>query len=145
MNKRELVWLIVRLIGVYFAYSAIVSVFSVASAGSALYSALPGAPAKTETEAAKPPQGTLTPFPMPGMTPAKAEPEPASTNKPDPAAEKQKSAAFKDLLFYIFLTGIYGAFAFYLIRNGRILFDILNNESSVSRKQSDPAVTTLDL
>ncbi len=146
MNKREVVWLIVRLIGLYFAYMAVVSVFNVVGAGSAMYSASGTTTvAKQETESAKAPVGMLTPIPIPGMTPVRTESEAQPVNRLDPATEKQKSEAFRNLLFYLMLTAIYGAVGVYALKNGRILFDILNNEKSVSRKESDPAVTTLDL
>jgi hypothetical protein len=137
MKKTEVVWLIVRLIGVYFAYLAVVSVFSLAGAVSAMYSLSSQAPAgKAETETNR-----LIPAPFP----ARAEPEAQPANKLDPSGEKLRSEAFKTILLYIFLTAAYGAIGIYLITKGRILFDILNNESSSSRKETDPTVTTLDL
>lgn len=75
----------------------------------------------------------------------KPEADTAAAVKPDASAEKLKSEAFRNLLFYIFLTAIYGAIGIYLIKNGRILFDILANEASSTRKEADPTVTTLDL
>ena len=137
MNKREVVWIIVRLIGVYLTYLAIVSVFSVISAGSSLISASSAAPVtKPDSENVR----TLpTPFPM------KPEADTVAQVKPDASAEKLKSDAFKNLLFYIFLTAVYGALGIYLMKNGRILFDILANEVSSTRKEADPTVTTLDL
>ncbi len=140
MNKREVVWLIVRLIGVYLTYLAIVSVFSVISAGSALVSASSTSSGAT---VAKPDGENIrtlpTPFPM------KPEADTAAVVKPDASTEKIKSEAFKNLLFYIFLTAIYGVVGIYLMKNGRILFDILANEASFTRREADPTVTTLDL
>ena len=137
MNKREVVWLIVRLIGVYLTYLAVVTVFSVIGAGSALIAASSAAPvAKPDNENVR----TLpTPFPM------KPEADTTAVVKPDATAEKLKSEAFKNLLFYILLTAVYGVVGIYLMKNGRILFDILTNETSSTRKEADPAVTTLDL
>jgi hypothetical protein len=137
MNKREVVWLIVRLIGVYLIYLSVVSIFSVIGAGSALASASSATPAvKPESENVR---TVPTPFPM------KPEAETVAAVKPDSSTEKLKSEAFKNLLFYIFLTAIYGAIGIYLIKNGRVLFDILANEASLTRKEAEPTVTTLDL
>lgn len=136
MNKREFVWLIVRLIGVYFVYLAFVTVFSLASAATALYAlnaeAQPNSRSDTEITRANP-----------AGIPGRAENEPRT--KTDPAAEKQKSEAFKTILLYVFLTALYGGAGFYLIRRGRILFDILNNDDSAIRRREDPTVTTLKL
>ena len=137
MNKREVIWLIVRLTGVYLAYLTIVALFSVIGSASALISA------SSQTPVVKPDNENIRVLPTP--LPMKPEPDTAAAVKPDSTAEKLKSEAFKDLLFHIFLTVLYGAVGVYLIKNGRILFDILNNEASSSRKEADPAVTTLDL
>lgn len=137
MNKREVVWLIVRLIGVYLTYLAIVSVFGLIGSGSALISA------SSQPTVVKPENENVRVLPTP--LPMKPEADTAAAVKPDPTAEKLKSEAFKDLLLHIFLTAIYGAIGLYLIKSGRIFFDILNNEASSTRKEADPAVTTLDL
>lgn len=138
MNKREVVWLIVRLIGVYFAYLAVVTVFTVVSSVYALYS-LSGDPAgaMTETESVRPASNGFSP-------PGHSDSEPRPAAKTDPVAEKAKSEAFKMILFYIFLTGLYGGIGFYLIAKGKILFNILNNENAAPRHK-EPAVTTLKL
>jgi hypothetical protein len=146
MKKREVVWLIVRLIGVYLVYMALVSVFSAIGAGSALYS-LSGSQSGVRTEDAQTKNTTalMTPLPLPGMSAQQTVKEPAPAERSDTSTEKQKTEAFKNLLFYLFLTAIYGASGIYLVRNGLMMFNILSSETSVSRKESDPAVTTLDL
>src|SRR5688572_15965490 len=134
MYKREIVWLIVRLIGLYFAYCALVSIFSLAGAVSALYSASPG-----DTNS-----NSNTSVTAPGFPPMQQNPN--SPAKPaDPVNEKAQSDALKSLLLYIFLTGFYGAAAFYLLKRGDFLFHILNSENLPQRKEKDPTVTSLRL
>jgi len=135
MNKRELIWLIVRLIGVYLAYCAFVTLFSVVSTVASLYSL--GA----DTGAGRPESEVNRA--SPGF-PVKAPDVDTRPVKADPAIEKLKSDAFKSLLFYIFLAALYGGTAFYLIRKGEILFAVLNRESIAARAK-DPTVTTLRL
>ena len=137
MSKQQVVWLIVRLIGVYFAYLAIVTVFSLPGAVSTLYS-LSSRPA-----AAKPEIENVRPTPFPGYP--KVETELPQSNKTDAATENLKSEAFKSLLKHIFLIVIYGGVGFYLIRRGRILFNMLINETSAKAYEDNPAVTTLKL
>jgi hypothetical protein len=137
MNKRETVWLLVRLIGVYFTYLAIVTVFSLVSSVSLMVTlATPAVPPKPEIENVR---GVNAPgFPKPDS-------EPQASQRPDPAADKLKSEAFKSILLYLFLTALYGAVGIYLIKKGTLLYEILINENIASRQERDPAVTTLDL
>lgn len=136
MNKRETVWLIVRLIGVYFFYLAVVTLFSLVSSISVLYSL--SASTTTTPEVAN-----TQVMQNPAYSPPAVEPRPQT--KVDPLTEKQKSEAFKTILFYVFLMALYGGTAFYLCIKGRLLFDILSNESSVNKREANPTVTTLKL
>lgn len=138
MNKREVVWLIIRLIGVYFAYTAVVTVFALASSLFAFYnlSADSASTVKPDTENVKNVPG------MPNMRPETPEVKPAV--KGDPAIEKQKSDAFKSILLYFLLTGIYGGLAFYLIAKGNRFYRILAKEAAAPRQEEDK-VTTLRL
>ncbi len=138
MNKREVVWLIVKLIGTYFLYSAVVAFFGLIGAISALYS-LPSdssSASKTDTNvSAVSPIAAPDGFPM--ATPMK---QPNAANKTvekplDPAMKKLRDEAIKNLLLSIFLTALYGAIGFYLIRDGRVLFWILNRESVVAAER----------
>jgi hypothetical protein len=134
MNKREVVWLIVRLIGVYFVYSAFVTVFSVVSAVTALTA--------LSSDTSPNSQSTVEVNRI-SANPTRPEPEPRP--KADPATEKLKSDAFKSILLYIFLTALYGGAGFYLIRKGGILFNILASDGSAERRPDNPTVTTLKL
>lgn len=134
MNKREVVWLLVRLIGVYFAYLAIVSAFTLVGSVSALYSLSESTKPEVETTKTAPP----------GLPPARVENERKPAIPLDPVSEKAKSEAFKTLLWNLFLTGLYGGVAFYLIAKGSILFNILNREDAALRTK-EPTVTTIRL
>jgi hypothetical protein len=136
MNKREVVWLIVRLIGVYFAYLAVVSVFTLAGSISAFYTLNSDTSTSTKTET------DITRNAPPGFPPGRVENEPKPVVKTDPASEKLKSDAFKSLLLYLFLTGLYGVTGFYLIAKGTILFNILNKEDPSTRSK-ESVVTTI--
>ena len=130
MNKREVVWLIVKLIGTYFFYLAFVSLFSLISSVSALYSlsSEPTSAAKTDTNI------SVSPITAPDGFPTR-QPNSAVKNieKPvmDAASKKIRDEAVKDILWYVFLTAFYGAIAFYLIRDGRLLFALLSREGRI--------------
>ena len=136
MNKREAVWLIVRLIGVYFAYLAVVSIFTLVGSISTFYSLNSETTATSRTDI---PLGLGTEV---APVPKRNEPEPKPVIKSDPASEKLKSEAFKSLLLYLFLTGLYGVAAFYLIAKGTVLFNILNKEDPSTRSK-ESVVTSI--
>ena len=129
MNKREVIWLIVKLIGVYFIYLAAVSAFSLISSVSTLYSVSSQiSTTKSDTNS------TVSPVTAPEGFPARTPiPSNKTTEKPVADATQKKLAdeAIKTVLFYIFLTVLYGAFGFYLIKDGRILFAVLNREERI--------------
>lgn len=82
MNKREVVWLIIRLIGVYFAYTAVVTVFSLASFLLAFYNL-----SADSASAVKPEGENVRNVPgIPNMRPETPEVKPVV--KSDPAADK---------------------------------------------------------
>jgi len=130
MNKREAIWLIVKLIGVYFFYLAFVSLFGLISSVSALYSATPEQISSTKTDI------NIAVSPVPASDGFSSK-QPSYANKNaeksglDPASKKVKDEAIKTILWYIFLTGLYGAIAFYLIIDGQILFAVLNREGKL--------------
>ena len=143
MNKREVVWLIVKIIGVYFIYLAFVSAFSLIGSVSTLYSVTSRvSETKSETNSAITPVGIPENFParqpnLAGKSPEKSE--------LDPVSKKLADEAIKNLLWYIFLTALYGAVGFYLIRDGRVLFAILNRESQNALKEKEKEINSLGL
>ncbi len=148
MNKRQTVWLITRLIGVYFAYWAIVSILSLVGAIYA-YSSLPSAP-KTPNKQTIEVNGISIPTTAPRANQANS-----NTLGVENSADKAKSDAMKEVLWQLFLTIIYGGISFYLIRNGKMLFSTLAREEltdeteeiaySTSADSKEKVVTSLDL
>jgi hypothetical protein len=139
MNKREVVWLIIRLIGVYFAYSAVVSALSLF--GSIYnYASFPSAAVsspKTNNETIR-----TRPTP-PGINMPEADnPVKNETNAP---ADKAKSEAFKLIFWFVLLIGLYGVAGWYLIRDGKYLFAVLNREEANGEEKQVPQVTSLNL
>jgi hypothetical protein len=154
MAKKEVVWLITKLIGVLFAYWTVVAVFILISSVYA-YIQLPAPPrfGKTENQAVN-----VQPI-SPGIP---VNPTLGNTASAAPVietpAEKAKNDALKELLWNLFLTVIYGFLGWYLIRDGRILFAILNREAPFDEsgkpvetdsfplgKKKESVVTTLNL
>ncbi len=123
MNKRQTVWLITRLIGVYFAYWAIVSILSLVGAIYA-YTSLPSPNNPTAKQ-----QQTIqvNGISLPTTAPRGNQANPNTPNVETPA-DKAKSDALKEVLWHFFLTVIYGGIGFYLIRNGKMLFSTLIRE-----------------
>ena len=128
MNKREVVWLIVKLIGVYVAYLAIISAFSLISSVSTVYS-VSSELSSTKSDAGSTPSPVIAPENFPAKPPVSAN---KTNEKPlDASQKKLADDAIKSVLFYIFLTALYGALGFYLIKDGRILFMLLNREEII--------------
>lgn len=133
MNKHETSWLIVRLIGIYFAYLAVASVFTLAASISIFYSL--NADSRPEADISR-----SAPAGIPGRIDNESKP----SVRIDPLSEKAKGEAFRSLLLCVLLTGLYGGIACYLIFKGSLLFNILNREDT-ERRSRESAVTTIKL
>lgn len=141
MNKKELVWLITRLTGTYFAYLTIVSLFTVIGAVPALIFMPP------ELESAPNANTTVANTRVQAL-PFNANPmgESSPPTKTETAqTDKESSETVKLFLWYIFLTAIYGAVGWYLLRDGRLFYLLLMREDSIRKKETEPEVTTLNL
>lgn len=144
MTKREFVWLLIRLAGVYFAYLAIITLFTVISSGWSLIFAPPKLDvpnANTNRSAAIP--GIVQPAPYdinnPAATPA------TSTAQPEKPEDKVRREAVMIFLGGLFLALIYGGIGFYFLRDGRLLFALLMREDSDKPEKKESDVTTLNL
>lgn len=137
MSKREVVWLIVKLIGVYFTYLTIVSVFSLVNSVSILSSVSSRIPTiKTDSNSAVAPESP------PGKSPISSNKKDEKSDT-DTAQKKLADEAFKTVLFYILLTALYGTLGFYLIKDGRVLFALLNREEIIVKKPKE--IISLDI
>lgn len=131
MNKKQVVWLIIKLIGVYFAYSAIVAIPGVISS-IYTYASLPSPPrfSKAETQNSNVnPTITAPGFPA---NPTISNPSATPKIEVETPIEKAKNEALKLLLWNLFSTLFYGAIGWYLIRDGRFLSAILTREAPFS-------------
>jgi hypothetical protein len=147
MNKREVVWLIVRLIGVYVSYCAIVAVLTLAGSVWTFFSVPsktgPNAGTEIESVSDKPVGGGI-----PGITAGpngRPDPTPRTANKADTAADEAKRGLFKDLLWNLFLTLVESGIAVYLLIYGGILFNILMRENQAAEKEKEPESILLNL
>jgi hypothetical protein len=126
MTKSQVVWLITKLIGVYFAYSAIVAVPDVISSVYH-YASLPSPPRFAKNENPANNAQTVSPINPTVNNPSINNPAVAKTEAETPA-EKAKNDALKLFLWNLFSTIFYGLIGWYLIRDGRFLSAVLNRE-----------------
>lgn len=139
MTKRELVWLIIRFVGVYFGYLTIVSLFSVI----ALFPSVIFTPPDIKTTQ-KP--GAQTPASVPPTGINEAFPnDNRQTGSTAVNTDEAASENVKDFLWSLLLSFIYGAVGFYLLRDGRLFYVLLMKEDLMRSKESEPEVTTLNL
>lgn len=149
MNKYQVVWLIIRLAGVYVAIQAVLSFFALVGSVPALFT-LPklDAPKKNANVNVNDPN-MIRPVPInpSGIPEAAPEVTPAGGKSNDESITgKFTAATFTTFLWFLVITVIYGAIAWYLLRDGRILFAVLNRERpDGSEKEREPEVTTLNL
>jgi hypothetical protein len=143
MNKREVVWLIIRLIGVYISYCAVVTAFTLAASIWMLFSV----PSKTTPGINNDIESRVEPAGIPGITsgPNRPEPTPRTAARPDPVADEAKREAFKLILWNLFLTVVQGGIGVYLLIYGRILFNILMRENQAAEKEKEPESILLNL
>lgn len=150
MNKREVVWLIVRLIGLYLCYSAIIAAFTLASAIWAFIGlpSKPGAPgAETEiSRQAENPPGISGFSPQgPNAQPENSRRQPQANRPADPAADEARRAVFKEVLWALLLTVIQSGIGFYLLIYGGLLFNILMRENQSALREKEPESILLNL
>jgi hypothetical protein len=135
MNKKQVVWLIIKLIGVWFAYSAVVAIPG-AIGSIYTYASLPSPPRFSKAE--NPAANVISPN-MP-VNPTLTNPAAPKVETETPA-EKAKNEALKLLLWNVLATVFYGLVGWYLIRDGRFLFALLGREEpfGASSETSDNA------
>jgi septal ring-binding cell division protein DamX len=147
MNKQQVVWLIIRLVGVYFAYLTIVSLLGLVGAIPALFT-LPKIEANTKNaNVAANSNSTFRVQPIsPNGNSNTAESTETNGKTDESITDKFKGENFKTFAWFLILTIFYGVAAWYLLRDGRVLFDILNREKPDGfSKEKNAEVTTLNL
>jgi len=150
MNKYQVIWLIIRLVGVYFAYLTLVSFLGLVGAIPALFT-LPKIDANPKNaNVAIQPNSPNPTFRVQPISPNGNYNAPEATENKEKTNEgitdKFKGENVKTFAWFLLLTAIYGAAAWYLLRDGRVLYGILNREKpEESAKEKEAEVTTLNL
>jgi hypothetical protein len=148
MNKQQVVWLIVRMVGVYFAYLTLVSMLGLVGAIPALFT-LPKIDANPKN--ANVSVNSNPTFRVQPISPNESygtNQNIENTDKPneDSITTKFKGENVKNFAWFLVLTAFYGAAAWYLLRDGRILFDaLIREEPDSANREKSPEVTTLNL
>ncbi|MBK7704327.1 MAG: hypothetical protein IPN69_03345 [Acidobacteria bacterium] len=148
MNKSQVIWLIIRLFGVYLAYLALVSFFGLVGSIPALFT-LPklDAPNKNANVSSPTPIRSAQINPTGGFETYEDPTQPKTDKKDDDSiTAKFKGENVTNFLWFLIVTAIYVVAAWYLLRDGRILFSVLNRERPDGpEKEREPEVTTLNL
>lgn len=147
MNKYQAIWLLIRLAGVYFAYLALIAFFGLVGSVPALFT-LPKIDADNKNaNVAVNTNPTLRVQPISPNINYNAPEAVENNGKPaDSITDKFKGENVKDFLWFLVLTAIYGAAAWYLLRDGRILYGVLNREEPHGLvKEKEAEVTSLNL
>jgi len=147
MNKYQVVWLIIRLAGVYFAYLTLVTFLGLLGSIPALFT-LPKIDATPKSANISTGQNpAYRPQSIPPNFNANAPETPDGSGKTDESiTDKFKGENVKNFAWFLIMTAIYGAAAWYLLRDGRILYGILNREEPHGLvKGKEAEVTQLNL
>ena len=148
MNKHQIVWLIIRLIGVYFAYLTLVSLLGLIGAVPALFT-LPKIDTNNKNANVSTPMNPtvrVQPVPPGGSLDTADQSAGGDFTKNDSITEKFRGENVKDFAWFLALTILYGAGAWYLLKDGRILFEALSREEPDGlRTEKTAEVTALNL
>ena len=155
MNKYQFIWLIIRLAGVYVAYLALLSFFGLVGSIPALFT-LPKIDANPKNanvstmpqNPAFPANPTQRVQPVtPNINGGASENTENGVKTEEGITDKFKGENVKNFAWFLVLTAIYGALAWYLLRDGRILYGVLNREEphNLTNKEKEAEVTQLNL
>jgi hypothetical protein len=150
MNKYQVVWLIIRLAGVYCAYLTLIAFLGLVGSIPALFT-LPKIDVDKKNGNANSavnanPTYRVQPI-SPNVNYNSPETADGNTAKPeDSITAKFKGENVTNFLWFLILTAFYGAAAWYLLKDGRILYGILNREEPHGlKKEKEAEVTSLNL
>jgi hypothetical protein len=151
MNKYQVIWLIIRVAGVYFAYLALVAFLGLVGSIPALFT-LPKIDANTKNANVAVNQNPtfrvqpISPNPNYNVSETVDNSDKNSDKKDESITDKFKGENVKTFAWFLILTAIYGAAAWYLLRDGRILYAVLNREEPHGLiKEKTEEVTQLNL
>ena len=149
MNKYQVVWLIIRLAGVYFAYLTLVTFLGLVGSIPALFTLpkIDSTSPKNANISTAPQNPTLRVQPVtPNINANSSETTENGGKSAEGITDKFKGDNVKTFAWFLVLTAIYGAAAWYLLRDGRILYAVLNREEPQGlTKEKEAEVTTLNL
>lgn len=148
MNKYQVIWLLIRLAGVYLAFLTLATFFGLLGAIPALFT-LP----KID---ANPKNANIAVNQNQPIRVQPISPNFGNSNAPETVENKEKTGEsltdkfrgenVKNFAWFLILTAVYGAAAWYLLRDGRILYAVLNREKpDAPTKEKEKEVTTLNL
>ena len=149
MNKYQVIWLIIRLVGIYLAYLTLVSFLGLLGAVPALFT-LPKIDVNTKNAnvAATPPNSPtrVQPISPNGNLNVPESADSKEKSNGESITDKFKGENVKNFVWFLILTGFYGAAAWYLLHDGRFLYAVLNREApQASSKEKESEVTSLNL
>jgi hypothetical protein len=147
MNKSQIIWLIIRLLGIYLFYLTLLSFLSLLGSVPSLFT-LPKLDVSNKnanlTTNSNPPVRVSPVLPDGNFN--TNENKANNSADEDSITAKFKGENVKNFAWFLFLTAVYGVAAWYLLRDGRIFFEILKREEPLGLdKQKEPEVTTLNL
>lgn len=150
MNKYQAIWLIIRLAGVCCAFMAIMTFFSLVGSIPGLFS-LPKIDVGTKnSNVSNAPQPVMPVVrPQPGFPNANSMPDTddAKAKDGDSITAKFTTEGVKTFGWNLLMAIIYFAITWYLLRDGRLIFALLNREEPIglSTRQKEAEVTSLNL
>lgn len=150
MNKHQVIWLLIRLVGVYLAFLTLVTLFGLFGSIPALFT-LPkldvnnNKNANVSTMPQNPPIQVQPVQPIYGANSNSQNSNTQTNPNEDSITAKFKGENVKNFAWFLVMTLIYGAITWYLLRDGRILYDVLNREEPQGIKEKEAEVTTLNL
>jgi hypothetical protein len=149
MNKYQVIWLLIRLVGAYFAYLTLLAVLGLLGSIPALFT-LPKIDATSPKNAnvstiSQNPPIRVQPI-SPGINSNTSDGMENGGKIDEGITDKFKGENVKTFVWFLILTAIYGAAAWYLLKDGRILYGILNREEPHGLiKEKEAEVTQLNL
>jgi hypothetical protein len=149
MNKYQVIWLIIRLVGVYFAYLTLAAFLGLLGSVPALFT-LPKIDAtnpKNANVSTMPQNPTLRVQPItPNINSNSSDGTETGGKTEEGITDKFKGENVKTFAWFLVLTAIYGAAGWYLLRDGRALYAVLNREEPHGiSKEKEAEVTQLNL
>lgn len=141
--------MLIRLAGVYFAFLMLVTFFGLLASIPALFT-LPKINLDNNKNANVSTMPQNQPIQIQPISPYGANSNSQNPNNSTNPNEESVLAKFKgenvkNFAWFLVMTAIYGVITWYLLRDGRILYEILNREEPHGIREKEAEVTTLNL